>query len=99
MIILTIAALAAATPVSDPFSRRVQVQVRVSRAGLDLTTDEGRRILDSRIHGAIAAACAPYDRTMAANADARRCKREMTQDAGATLATLTPRPAALALVR
>ena len=69
-------------------SGREPVSVRVSRAGLDLTTDAGRRVFQQRLHWAIAAACRPQGSGMEALFDSHRCRSEMTADASVKMATL-----------
>ncbi len=67
-------------------SARDPVSVRVSRAGLDLTSDAGRAALQRRLRSAIASACAPRSGGLDALADSQRCRKEMTADATVKMA-------------
>jgi UrcA family protein len=69
-------------------SGREPVSVRVSRAGLDLTSDAGRTAFQRRLRSAIASACQPRSGGLDALADAQRCRKEMTADAGVKMAVL-----------
>ena len=73
---------ASARSVRDP------VSVRVSRAGLDLTSDAGRTAFQRRLHSAITSACQSHGAGLAALADAQQCRKEMTADADVKMATL-----------
>ncbi len=74
--------VASASPTRDP------VSVRVSRAGLDLTSDAGRTAFQHRLRSAIVGACQSHGVGLAALADAQQCRKEMTADASAQMATL-----------
>ncbi len=67
---------------------RDPVSVRVSRAGLDLTSDAGRTAFQRRLHSAITSACQSHGAGLAALADAQQCRKEMTADADLQMATL-----------
>lgn len=69
---------------------REPVSVRVSYAGLDLSSIDGRRILDARIDRAALNAC--HSRVMGLRRlnDERRCRAEMRGDAQVRMAQLTP---------
>ena len=70
---------------------RAPVSVRVSRAGLDLTSDAGRTAFQRRLRTAIAGACAPHSGGLDAQADSRQCLLEMTADAEVKVAALLGR--------
>ncbi|MGA1797769.1 UrcA family protein [Sphingomonas sp. 4RDLI-65] len=72
-------------------SVREPVSMRVSRAGLDLTSDTGRTAFQRRLRSAIADACQPHSSGLDAFADAHRCRMEMTADAGVKMAALLGR--------
>lgn len=74
-----------ASPMRDP------VSVRVSYAGLDLTTDAGRTAFQHRMTSAISSACAPQTAGVVALADSQQCRREMTDDASTKLAKMIAR--------
>ena len=76
---------ASASPVRDP------VSVRVSRAGLDLTSDAGRTAFQRRLRSAIASACQSRTGGLEALADAHQCRKEMSADASGKLAALLGR--------
>ncbi|SFN71160.1 UrcA family protein [Sphingomonas sp. OK281] len=69
-------------------SVREPVSVRVSRAGLDLTSDAGRTAFQRRLRSAIASACQSRAGGLAALADAHQCRAEMTADASVKMAAL-----------
>ncbi len=69
-------------------AEREQVSVRVSRGGLDLTSDAGRTAFQHRLRSAIASACQPHVGGLDAVADARRCRAEMNADARVKMAAL-----------
>ena len=73
---------ASANPAREP------VSVRVSRAGLDLTSDAGRTAFQRRLRSAIASACQPRTGGLDALADSRQCRQEMTADASVKVAAL-----------
>ena len=73
---------ASASPAREP------VSVRVSRAGLDLTSDAGRTAFQRRLRSAIASACQPRTGGLDALADSRQCRQEMTADASVKVAAL-----------
>ncbi len=77
---------------------RESVSVRVSYAGLDLATVEGRRLLDARIDTAARRACTSVLTGMRGYADIRRCRTEMQRDAQVRVAQLA-RPMTVASVR
>jgi len=77
--------IASASPGREP------VSVRVSRAGLDLTSDAGRTAFQHRLRSAISSACQPRSGGLDALADAQRCRKEMTADASVKLAVLFAR--------
>ncbi|MDD1452872.1 UrcA family protein [Sphingomonas sp. H160509] len=56
-------------------SGRDPVSVRVSRAGLDLTSDAGRTAFQRRLRSAIAGACQSHGVGLAALADAQQCRK------------------------
>ena len=72
-------------------SVREPVSVRVSHAGLDLTSAAGRALLQRRLQSAIASACQPHSSSLDAFADAHRCRQEMTADASVKMAALLGR--------
>ena len=74
--------------VASASSGREPVSVRVSRAGLDLTSDVGRTAFQRRLHSAITSACQSHGAGLAALADAQQCRKEMTADADVKMATL-----------
>lgn len=80
-----VSASASASPVREP------VSVRVSRAGLDLTSDAGRAAFQRRLRSAIASACQPRSGGLNAIADARQCRQEMDADAGVKMAAMLGR--------
>ncbi len=69
----------AASPIGTPRS------VIVSYAGLDLSTDAGRKVFDRKIHSAVRSVCgvAPGDGWVAL-AKARRCMKATKSDAQAS---------------
>jgi len=67
---------------------REPVSVRMSLAGLDLTSDVGRATFQRRMRSAIASACQPRTGGLDAVADSRRCRAEMTNDASVKMAAL-----------
>ena len=69
-------------------SGRDPISVRVSRAGLDLTSDAGRTAFQRRLRSAIVGACQSHGAGLAALADAQQCRKEMTADADVKMATL-----------
>ncbi|MES3152291.1 UrcA family protein [Sphingomonas faeni] len=69
-------------------SGREPVSVRVSRAGLDLTSDVGRTAFQRRLHSAITSACQSHGAGLAALADAQQCRKEMTADADLQMAKI-----------
>ncbi|VVT18992.1 conserved hypothetical protein [Sphingomonas aurantiaca] len=72
-------------------SVREPVSVRVSHAGLDLTSAAGRTLFQRRLQSAIARACEPRTSGLDAFADAHRCRQEMTADASVKMAALLRR--------
>ncbi|KQN40465.1 hypothetical protein ASG37_01270 [Sphingomonas sp. Leaf407] len=77
---------------------REPVSARVSYAGLDLATTEGRRLLDARVDAAARRACTSVVTGMRGYADIRRCRTEMKRDAQVRVAQLA-RPVTVASVR
>ncbi len=75
-------ASASASAVREP------VSVRVSRVGLDLTSDAGRTAFQRRLRSAIANACEPRAAGLDSLADAYQCRKEMTADARAKMAAM-----------
>jgi UrcA family protein len=73
---------ASASPAREP------VSVRVSRAGLDLTSDTGRTAFQRRLRSAISGACPSHAAGLAALADAQQCRKEMTADASVQMAKI-----------
>ncbi|MEH3039759.1 MAG: UrcA family protein [Sphingomonas paucimobilis] len=69
---------------------REPVSARVSVAGLDLASVEGRRILDARIDRASLHACQSRAIGLRGRADELRCRGEMRRDAQVRVAQLTP---------
>ncbi len=69
---------------------REPVTVRVSYAGLNLASVEGRRMLDARIDRAALGACHSRANGLRRLNDERRCRTEMRSDAQVRLAQLTP---------
>ncbi|MES2421531.1 MAG: UrcA family protein [Pseudomonadota bacterium] len=74
-----------ASPVREP------VSVRVSHAGLDLTSEAGRTAFQRRLRSAITSACQPHTGGLDALADANQCRQEMATDAGVKMAALLGR--------
>ncbi|HXH17360.1 MAG TPA: UrcA family protein [Sphingomonas sp.] len=74
-----------ASPVREP------VSVRVSHAGLDLSSTGGRAAFQRRVRSAIGTACAPRTPGLDALADAAQCRREMTDDATTKIAKVLGR--------
>jgi len=67
---------------------REAVTVRVSHAGLDLSSAAGRRMLDARVDRAAWYACRPERVGLAGLRDANRCRAEMRADAKIRVAQL-----------
>ena len=74
--------------VASASSGREPVSVRVSRAGLDLTSDAGRTAFQHRLRSAIVGACQSHGAGLAALADAQQCRKEMTADADLQMAKI-----------
>ncbi|MGN5374557.1 UrcA family protein [Sphingomonas hankookensis] len=89
LIALAATAAACLSPVAHA-EERERVTVRVSYAGLDLASVEGRRILDARIDRAAFNACQSRATGLLRISDERRCRAEMRSDAQVRLAQLTP---------
>jgi UrcA family protein len=68
---------------------REAVSINVSTEGLDLTSQQGVRRLQTRMDQAIATACNPGDRLNADMSPDFRCRREMAADAWPTMQKLT----------
>ncbi len=102
MIVRTAAILAAAvsclSSAAHAETAREPVSARVSVAGLDLSSVEGRRLLDRRIDAAIRAACTSHATGHRGFADTRRCRAEMRGDAQVRVARLV-RPVEVAVAR
>ncbi len=101
MTIRTLALVAAALTCLSSVAHaelREPVTVHVSFAGLDLTSSEGRRILDARIDAAARRACTSRVTGLRAFADTRRCRAEMKRDAQVRVAQIV-RPVTVASVR
>lgn len=89
--LIVLAAAAAACLSSAAYAHeREPVSVRVSVAGLDLASAEGRRILDARIDRAALNACQSRATGLLRIADEQRCRKEMRRDAQVRVAQLTP---------
>ena len=69
---------------------REPVSARVSVAGLDLASVEGRRILDARIDRAALHVCRSRAIGLLGRADELRCRTEMRRDAQVRVAQRTP---------
>lgn len=69
---------------------REPVTARVSVAGLDLASAEGRRILDARIDRAAQRVCRSRLLGLRGTADEQRCREEMHRDAQVRVAQLLP---------
>jgi UrcA family protein len=85
------AAIAAAivTSVATPaLAEREMVTVHVSRAGLDLGRPADRARMMKRVRRAAAFACRPVSAAAVENADAQRCRREMSENGDAAIARL-----------
>lgn len=67
---------------------RETVSVRVSRAGLDLTSEGGRTAFNRRLRSAITTACQSNSSGINAIVDSRQCRDEMIADASAKIALL-----------
>ena len=89
-LIVLAAAVAACLSSAAHAEQREPVTARVSIAGLDLGTAEGRRILDARIDRAAIGACRSRAFGLRGVADEGRCRREMHRDAQVRIAQLTP---------
>ncbi len=98
-----IAAVAAALVCLAPAAHaeeRETVTVRVSHAGLDLSTAAGRRTLDARVDRAAWYACRPARLGLDGLRDANRCRAEMRADAKIRVARLMANdPVKVAAVR
>ncbi|MDJ0275683.1 UrcA family protein [Sphingomonas sp. 2R-10] len=89
LIALAATVAACLSPVAHA-EEREPVTVRVSYAGLDLATVEGRRTLDSRIDRAARGACRSRVPGFRGQSDERRCRTEMASDAQVRVAQLKP---------
>ncbi|KQM66583.1 MULTISPECIES: UrcA family protein [unclassified Sphingomonas] len=69
---------------------REPVTARVSIAGLNLASAEGRRTLDARIDRAAMRMCQSQMSGLRRIADEQRCRKEMHRDAEVRVAQLTP---------
>jgi UrcA family protein len=87
-----LSSIAAQAETRDP------VTARVSYAGLDLDSVEGRRLLDTRIEIAARRACVSQATGSSAVRDVRRCRSEMIRDGAVRVAQVMQR-AQLASVR
>ncbi|KQM28141.1 hypothetical protein ASE57_07525 [Sphingomonas sp. Leaf11] len=88
---LALAATAAACLSSAAHAElREPVTARVSVAGLDLASSEGRRLLDARIDAAAQRGCQSQLTGLRRVTDERRCREEMHRDAQVRIAQLTP---------
>ena len=67
---------------------REPVSVRVSHAGLDLSSTVGRAAFQRRVRSAISTVCASRGPGLGALADAAQCRREMTDDASIKIAKI-----------
>ena len=89
--LIVVAATAAACLSSVAHAQqREPVSARVSVAGLDLASVEGRRILDARIDRAAMRACRSHATGLLQVADEQRCRKEMRGDAQVRVAQLAP---------
>ncbi|WP_242416721.1 UrcA family protein [Sphingomonas panni] len=70
--------------------QREPVSARVSVAGIDLASVEGRHILDARIDRAALRVCQSRAIGLLGRQDELRCRTEMRNDAQVRLAQLTP---------
>lgn len=89
LIVVAATAAACLSSVADA-QEREPVSVRVSVAGLDLASIEGRRILDARIDRAALNACQSRATGLLRVADEQRCRKEMRGDAQVRVAQLAP---------
>ena len=89
-LIAVAATLAACLSSAADAQPREPVSVRVSVAGLDLGSAEGRRILDARIDRAAIGACRSAAMGLRRTIDEQRCRKEMHSDAQVRVAQLTP---------
>lgn len=88
---LAVAATAIACLSSAAYAQqREPVSARVSVAGLNLATVEGRRALDARIDRAALNACQSRAIGMLRFTDEQRCRKEMHSDAQVRVAQLKP---------
>jgi UrcA family protein len=89
------AAIAAATLFATPAvmadTGREHVQITVSTADLDLTTQQGVDQLRTRMDKAIAAACNPGDRAGADLSPDFKCRREMAANVQPTMQQIAAR--------
>jgi len=89
--LIALAATAAACLSSVAHAQeREPVSARVSVAGLDLASVEGRRILDARIDRAARHVCRSHTIGLRGRADELRCRGEMHRDAQVRVAQLAP---------
>ena len=72
----------AASPAREP------VSIRVSFAGLDMSSETGRTHFQHRMASAISSACAPRIAGLKGLSDSQQCRREMTADASTQIAKL-----------
>lgn len=84
------ATVVACMPPAANAQQREPVSARVSVAGLNLATAEGRRALDARIDRAALNACQSRAIGLLGRQDELRCRTEMRNDATVRLAQLTP---------
>ncbi len=84
------AAAAACLSSAVQAEQREPVSARVSVAGLDLASIEGRRILDARIDRAALRVCQSGAIGLLGRQDELRCWTEMRRDAQVRLAQLMP---------
>ena len=70
---------------------REPVSVRVSFAGLDMSTETGRTRFQRRMASAISSACAPRIAGLQGLSDSQQCRQEMTADASTQLAKMSGR--------
>ncbi len=97
MLALAAAALTCLSSVAHA-EHREPVTARVSFAGLDLSSIEGRRMLDARIDSAARRVCTSPVTGLRGFADTRRCRAEMKRDAQIRVAQIA-RPMTVASVR
>lgn len=84
------ATIAACLSFSAQAQQREPVSARVSVAGLNLASVDGRRVLDARIDRAAQHVCQSRALGLLRVADERRCRAEMRRDAQVRVAQIAP---------